>query len=69
MTTTLRMPDELEARYARLADQTGRSRTFYLRKALTGNLARLWSYRVGEYRIICAIDSGVDNNFIVTNIW
>ncbi|WP_279020209.1 type II toxin-antitoxin system RelE family toxin [Mobiluncus mulieris] len=38
-------------------------------KALTGNLARLWSYRVGEYRIICAIDSGVDNNFIVTNIW
>lgn len=38
-------------------------------KALTGNLARLWSYRAGEYRIICAIDSGVDNNFIVTNIW
>ncbi|MCU9969331.1 type II toxin-antitoxin system RelE family toxin [Mobiluncus mulieris] len=34
-------------------------------KALTGNLARLWSYRAGEYRIICAIDSGRLAVFVV----
>ena len=27
-------------------------------KALTGNLAGLWRYRVGDYRIICDIDNG-----------
>ncbi len=25
-------------------------------KALTGNLAGLWRYRVGDYRILCHID-------------
>lgn len=27
-------------------------------KALTGNLAGLWRYRVGDYRIVCDIRSG-----------
>ncbi|MCU9969330.1 type II toxin-antitoxin system RelB family antitoxin [Mobiluncus mulieris] len=52
MTTTLRMPDELEARYARLADQTGRSRTFYLRKALEESIDRL-EY---EYGILSQVE-------------
>ena len=28
-------------------------------KALTGNLAGLWRYRVGDYRIICDIEDEV----------
>ena len=28
-------------------------------KALVGNLAGLWRYRVGDYRIICDIEDGV----------
>lgn len=31
-------------------------------KALTGNLAGLWRYRVGNYRIICSIS---DNTCII----
>ena len=27
-------------------------------KALTGNLARFWRYRVGDYRVICDIEDG-----------
>ena len=27
-------------------------------KALTGNLAGLWRYRVGGYRVVCDIDNG-----------
>ncbi|WP_156422988.1 type II toxin-antitoxin system RelE family toxin [Amygdalobacter nucleatus] len=26
-------------------------------KALTGNLAGLWRYRVGDYRLICLIEN------------
>ena len=28
-------------------------------KALTGNLAGLWRYRVGDYRVVCDIEDGV----------
>ena len=27
-------------------------------KALPGNLAGIWRYRVGDYRILCDIDNG-----------
>ena len=27
-------------------------------KALTGNLAGLWRYRVGNYRVVCDIEDG-----------
>lgn len=28
-------------------------------KALVGNMAGLWRYRVGDYRIVCDIEDGV----------
>lgn len=49
MPTTLRMPEDLEARYNRLANDTGRSRTFYLRKALEGSIDQL-EYEYGLLR-------------------
>lgn len=46
-----RIRDEL-AEIAKLEDPRSRG------KALVGNLAGLWRYRVGDYRIICDIEDG-----------
>ena len=46
-----RVLDELEE-IAELEDPRSRG------KALTGNLAGIWRYRVGDYRILCDIDNG-----------
>lgn len=50
--TARRIRGEL-AEIAELEDPRSRG------KALTGNLAGLWRYRVGDYRIICNIEDGV----------
>lgn len=50
--TARRIRDEL-AEIARLEDPRSRG------KALVGNLAGLWRYRVGDYRIICDIEDKV----------
>ncbi len=47
-----RIRDELEG-IAELDDPRSRG------KALVGNLAGLWRYRVGDYRIVCDIEDGV----------
>jgi mRNA interferase RelE/StbE len=51
--TALRVLDYMDERVATLDDprQTG--------KALKGPLGDLWSYRVGDYRIICDIQDRV----------
>lgn len=41
MPTTLRMPAELESRYTRLAESTGRSRSYYYKEALEESIDRL----------------------------
>lgn len=50
--TAARILDEIEE-IAALDDPRGRG------KALVGNLAGLWRYRVGDYRIVCDIEDGV----------
>nr|WP_317430348.1 type II toxin-antitoxin system RelE/ParE family toxin [Streptococcus lutetiensis] len=50
--TAGRVLDELEE-IAKLGDPRSRG------KALTGNLAGLWRYRVGDYRVVCDIEDGV----------
>lgn len=47
-----RIRDEL-AEVAELEDPRSRG------KALVGNLAGLWRYRVGDYRIVCDIEDDV----------
>ena len=47
-----RIRDEL-AEIAKLEDPRS------MGKALVGNLAGLWRYRVGDYRIVCDIEDGV----------
>ena len=46
-----RVFDELDE-IAKLEDTRSRG------KALTGNLAGVWRYRVGDYRILCDINDG-----------
>lgn len=50
--TARRIRDEL-AEIAELEDPRSRGR------ALVGNLAGLWRYRVGDYRVVCDIMDGV----------
>ena len=58
MPTTLRMPAEVEERYKRLAHETGRSASYFYKKALTesidsleytyGLLKQVEDYRAGK---------------------
>lgn len=41
MTTTVRLPEELEARLAQVAKGTGRPKSYYLRTLLEENIERL----------------------------
>lgn len=41
MTTTVRLPEDLEARLARVAEGTGRSKSYYMRSLLEDNIERL----------------------------
>lgn len=49
--TARRIRNEL-SEIAKLEDPRSRG------KALTGNLAGVWRYRVGDYRILCDINDG-----------
>ena len=49
--TARRIRDELQE-IAKLENPRSRG------KALTGNLAGVWRYRVGDYRILCDINDG-----------
>ena len=64
MPTTMRMPAEVEDRYKKLADETGRSMSFYYKKALTesidsleyeyGLLKQVEDYRAGKLETMSA---------------
>ena len=41
VTTTVRLPDDLAKRYQQLADETGRTKTYYLTQALSESIGRL----------------------------
>jgi mRNA-degrading endonuclease RelE of RelBE toxin-antitoxin system len=48
----VRLETEIERRLVALAQQTGRTKTFYARE---GDLQGIWRYRIGDYRILCWI--------------
>jgi predicted transcriptional regulator len=59
----IRLPAEIESRLEALAAATGRTPPLddprCVGEALKGSeLAEFWKYRVGDYRIICAIEQG-----------
>ncbi|GAA1139839.1 type II toxin-antitoxin system RelB family antitoxin [Nesterenkonia lutea] len=49
MTTTVRLPAELEVRLSRVAQGTGRPKSYYLRSLLEENIERLeWELSLGQ---------------------
>ena len=54
---SLRLPDEISQRLQRLADLTGRSKTFYMIEAIREHLADLEDIYLAEQRLI-ALQSG-----------
>ena len=54
---SLRLPDEISQRLQRLADLTGRSKTFYMVEAIREHLADLEDLYLAEQRLI-ALQSG-----------
>ena len=49
---SLRLPDDIAERLQRLADRTGRSKTFYVREAICEHLADLEDTYIAEERLI-----------------
>ena len=49
---TLRLPDEIFQRLDRLADRTGRSKTFYMQAAIQEHLGDLEDLYLAEQRLI-----------------
>ena len=49
---TLRLPDEISQRLNRLADRTGRSKTFYMQAAILKHLGDLEDLYLAEQRLI-----------------
>ena len=49
---SLRLPDDIAARLQRLADRTGRSKTFYVREAICEHLDDLEDMYLAEQRLI-----------------
>ena len=49
---SLRLPDDIAARLQRLADRTGRSKTFYVREAICEHLDDLEDMYLAEQRLV-----------------
>ena len=51
MATSIRLPDELEARLEKLTLKTGRTKTFYIKEALEEHIADLEDFYTSERRM------------------
>ena len=51
MATSIRLPDELDARLERLASKTGRTKAFYIREAIEEHIAELEDFYLAERRM------------------
>ena len=51
MTTSIRLPAELDARLEKLASRTGRSKAFYTKEAIDEHIAHLEDFYLAERRM------------------
>ena len=51
MSTSIRLPDELDARLERLASKTGRTKSFYIKVAIEEHIADLEDFYLPERRM------------------
>ncbi|ELV07216.1 TraY domain-containing protein (plasmid) [Wohlfahrtiimonas chitiniclastica] len=55
----IRLPDDIEARLTALADQTGRTKTFYAREAILAHLDNLEDYYLAS-QVLTDIRKGTE---------
>lgn len=55
MATSIRLPEDLEARLERLAARTGRTKSFYIKQAIEEHIADLEDFYLAERRM-CEYD-------------
>ncbi len=63
----IRLPDDIETRLAALADQTGRTKTFYAREAILTHLEDLEDYYLAE-RVAERIRKGEERLFSLDEV-
>ena len=51
MAISIRLPDELETRLAKLADLTGRTKAFYIREAIAEHIEDMEDLYMAEQRL------------------
>jgi RHH-type rel operon transcriptional repressor/antitoxin RelB len=51
MTTSIRLPEDLDARLEQLATRTGRTKAYYIREAIEEHIADLEDYYLAERRM------------------
>jgi RHH-type rel operon transcriptional repressor/antitoxin RelB len=51
MAISIRLPEDLEARLARLAKKTGRTKSFYIKEAIAEQIADLEDFYLAEERM------------------
>jgi len=51
MATSIRLPEDLEARLERLAARTGRTKSFYIKQAIEEHIADLEDFYLAERRM------------------
>ena len=63
----IRLPDDIETRLAALADQTGRTKTFYAREAILTHLEDLEDYYLAE-RVMEKVRKGEERLFSLDDV-
>ena len=58
----IRLPDEIESRLAKLASQTGRTKTFYAKEAILTHLEDLEDYYLAA-QIMTGIRKGAEKTY------
>ena len=51
MAISIRLPEDLEQRLARLAERTGRTKSFYIKEAIAEQIADLEDFYLAERRM------------------
>lgn len=51
MTTSIRLPEELDVRLEKLATKTGRTKSFYIKEAIEEHIADLEDFYLAERRM------------------
>lgn len=63
----IRLPDDIETRLAALANQTGRTKTFYAREAILTHLEDLEDYYLAE-RVMEKVRKGEERLFSLDDV-